>query len=55
MNYKAFVGFGMYGGVTAAQSANFMASWGIMGDIGEISGFWMAFILDGDDHMNIYL
>jgi hypothetical protein len=30
MNAKPFVSWGMYGGTTATESANFFASWGLM-------------------------
>ena len=30
MNYKAFCGYWFYGGATAAQTASFFASWGLI-------------------------
>ncbi len=35
MNYKAWVGFGFYGGTSATQRANFYSSWGLMPDLPE--------------------
>ena len=36
MNYLPFVSWGMYGGITAKERANFFVSWGMMADLPNI-------------------
>lgn len=53
MNFKAFVGFGFYGGTSATQRANLYSSWGLVADLpayapstvirGIVSRFWAIF------------
>lgn len=33
MNYLPFVGYGFYGGLSSTETANYYASWGLMGDL----------------------
>ena len=37
MNYLPFVSWGMYGGTSAKERANFFASWGLMADIKAVA------------------
>ncbi len=44
MNYLPFISWGMYGGATAKQRANFFASWGLMADLPAITGTFIIMI-----------
>jgi hypothetical protein len=44
VNYLPFVSWGMYGGSTAKERANFFASWGLMASLPNLTANFIAAI-----------
>ncbi len=44
MNYLPFVSWGMYGGTSAKQRANFFASWGLMENLTSSTSSFAAIL-----------